>query len=219
MIALASLLLSTPVHADALDIRISGMICGSCEQKITEQLDDLSFVESVTVSFDKKKACAEVNTAVDKDAVIRVIEELGYTVSTLDVTEKCDLPAVEAPQNWADKSGLDVQIISRGETVKLHDHRAGDKFTVYDFGAPWCSPCHGAEVLMKQYMSDHADVAVRAIVLGGSDARTSFALPVAKQHLSSAPGIPYFVVVAPNGKTIYRGVDLPKALKQIDKRR
>lgn len=219
MIALASLLFTVPAHADALDIRISGMVCGSCEQKITEQLNELSFVESVTVSFDKKKACADVNSSVDKEVVIGVIEELGYTVSTVNVTEKCVLPTVEAPQNWADKSGLDVQIISRGDTVELTDHRASDKFTVYDFGAPWCTPCHGAEVLMKQYMADHADVAVRAIVLDKSDARTSFALPVAKQHLSSAPGIPYFVVVAPNGKTIYRGVDLPKALKQIDKRR
>ena len=93
------------------------------------------------------------------------------------------------------------------------------KFTVFDFGADWCGPCHAAEKLLKAYMGDHADVAVRAIVLEGKTPKISFSLPVVHQHLSGAAGLPYFVVYSPAGKRVYRGIDLPKALRKMDKKR
>jgi len=211
--------LTSSAWASMLDLRIGDMICNTCEGKISEALDELPFLESTTVSCDLGQACAEIKGPIDENVVSSTLKGLGYSLLSIEEVELCELQKSSTPQNWQDSGALDVQIISSGETVELDDHRSEGKFTIYDFAAPWCGPCHVAEKLLKQYLSDHSDTAVRAIVLDSKDPKTSFNMPAAKQHLSSAPGLPYFVVVDPKGKVIYRGVDVPKAMKQIDKRR
>ena len=217
MVFLLYSLTTVSSYADQIDVRISGMVCGSCESKIAEKLDSLPFVENTKVSFDDGRACAELSGEMVEADVISALEGMNYTVAAIAKTDACLLSG--PPRNWADVADYDAQVISRGEPVVLEDHRVGSKFTVYDFGAPWCAPCHGAEILLKQYMSEHPDVAVRAVVLDAANAVDSFDMPAAKQHLTNAPGLPYFVVVSEKGKTIYRGSELPKALKQMDKRR
>jgi len=213
------LLLTSSAWATLLDVRITDMDCQGCEAKISKALDNLPFLDSTNVSYDAGQACAEINGAVVDSAVSSVLQNLGYTVTSIKSTEHCDLSKTALPKNWAEFGELDVQIISTGANVTLDEHRSPDKFTIYDFGAPWCGPCHVAEKLLKQYLADHTDTAVRAIVLNSQDAKASFNMPAAIQHLSGAPGLPYFIVVNPKGKVIHRGVDLPKVLKQIDKRR
>ena len=205
--------------ASNLDVQIQDMHCTACEAKVAKALDALPFLANTTVSFALGRACAEVEGTVDKTAVVTTLTDLGYTIPAVEETTDCDLSQATLPKNWADTDGLDVKVISWGDRVELSDHRAKDKFTIYDFGAPWCSPCHAAEVLLKQYLQEHADVAVRAIVLNSPDPKTSFNMPAAAQHLMNAPGLPYFIAINPRGKVISRGVDLPKVLKQIDKRR
>ena len=75
------------------------------------------------------------------------------------------------------------------------------------------------EKLLRDYLSDHPDVALRAVVLDAQDAKTSFDMPVVAQHLQTAPGLPYFILVNPKGKTIARSVDPARILKKIDKKR
>ena len=202
-----------------LDLRIGDMICNTCEGKIAEAIDGLPFLDSTTVSCDLGRACAEIQGPIDESVVALTLKDLGYSLLSIEEIEHCELPTTAAPQNWEERGDLDIQIISSGETVELDDHRSEGKFTIYDFAAPWCGPCHVAEKLLKQYLTDHNDTAVRAIVLKSKDPKTSFNMPAAKQHLSTAPGLPYFIVVDPKGKVIYRGVDVPKVMKQIDKRR
>ena len=212
-------LLASQAWADVISLQIEDMICTSCEPKIAVGLDELPFLTNTKVSFAMKKACSEISGPVDEKAIASVFTELGYNIPTIQETEACDLQPVSTPKNWADTDGFDAAIISSGEAIELSDHQAKDKFTIYDFGAPWCAPCHAAEKLLKQYLQDNPDVAVRAVVLDSPDPTTSFNMPAAKQHLMSAPGLPYFIVTNSNGKVISRGVDLPKVLRQIDKRR
>ena len=73
--------------------------------------------------------------------------------------------------------------------------------------------------MLKDYLRDHDDVAVRAIVLDSQNPKESFAMPAAHQHLRSAPGLPYFVVVNAKGKAVFKGSDVAKLLKKIDKKR
>ena len=44
-------------------------------------------------------------------------------------------------------------------------------------------------------------------------------MPIVAQHLQTAPGLPYFILVNPKGKVISRSVDAAKILKKIDKKR
>ena len=80
-------------------------------------------------------------------------------------------------------------VVSHGEAVDLTKLAAAGKFTVYDFGAPWCEPCYGVADALKVYLGQHNDTAVRAVVLDAGDPKQSFALPVVKQYLEFAAGL------------------------------
>lgn len=215
-----ALIAALPARAEVVLIELEGMTCNHCESKVEEALDKLEFLTNVGASLPGKKACAELTGALDTPAITATIAELGYTVIAQDLLESCpDIADTGAPGNWGETSGVDARIISTGNEVDFEASLVPDKFTVFDFGANWCAPCHAAEKLLKAYMGDHPDVAVRAIVLEGKTPKNSFAHPVVHQHLSGAAGLPYFVVYSPEGKRIYRGVNLPKALKKIDKKR
>lgn len=206
-------------QADTIRVGIEGMVCVSCELKITEGLKKVDALANLKVSASANMMCADVIGPIDEVAITGTMTELGYTVTSLTRAPDCTMDERKYPINWVEKEGLDAAIISRGEVVDLATHRAENRFTVYDFGAPWCGPCHVAEKMLKDYMRDHADVAVRAIVLDSDNAKNSFAMPAAQQHLMSAPGLPYFVVVAPDGRTVYRGSDVARALKKMDAKR
>ena len=213
-------ILLTAAHADSdgfARVKLAGMTCVTCEQKITKNLDALPFLENTRASTPLQTACVELTGELNTASITGAIEDLGYTVTSINMVEECELESGGLLKNWDQTDGLDVQIISTGEEVILEDFLAPNKFTIFDFGAPWCAPCHASETLLKVYMAEHPNVAVRAIVLDSPDPKTSFSMPATKQHLQSAAGLPYFLVMNPNGKTIYRGTEIDKMLKKLDK--
>ena len=214
-----SLMILSGAQAKDIRVDIDGMFCSTCEPKVTEALNALPFLAEATASTPVSQACAELTGPVDEDAIRNAIAELTYSVTAISVMDECTLEKRRYPDNWAETDGLDVVIISRGEEVDLTAHTVDGKFTIFDFGAPWCGPCHVAEKLLKNYLTDHSDVALRAVVLDAQDANASFAMPVVAQHLQTAPGLPYFILVNPKGKTIARSVDPARILKKIDKKR
>ena len=195
------------------------MFCVSCQQKVTSALNKLDFVARSSASTASGTACADLSGAIDNSALTAAITQFGYTIENIELVERCDPNTKRFPANWGSTEGLDAAIISRGETVDLEQHRSDAKWTIFDFGAPWCGPCHAAELLLKAYLRDNADTAVRAIVLDSQDANASFAMPVVEQHLQGAPGLPYFIAVNPDGKTVFRGSDVEKLLQKLDKKK
>lgn len=236
------IVISQNAQATTLQVNIDGMTCVGCQDKVVKALDELSGLSNTQAStaaglactqatpspaeqacaniasVTAANACAAAAHTIRDQAVHSALAELNYTVTGIREVDTCDLDK-HFPDNWADTEGLDAIIISRGERVDLDTHRALEKFTIFDFGAPWCAPCHAAEVLLKTYMKDHPDVAVRAIVLDSQDPKVSYAMPVVSQHLLSAPGLPYFLIMSPDGDTIARGVDVPHLLRKLDRKR
>jgi len=213
------LLLTNPVSAEMLQIGIEGMTCLGCQLKINEALDGIDGIRETEASVAAKAACAQVDGTFSRDEVRKAIEALEYSITTMEIVETCDTSKSRFPDNWSDTAGLDVTIISRGEEVDLEDHRAQGKWTIYDFGAPWCAPCHVAETMLKMYLREHPNTALRAIILDSQTAKESFKMPVVKQHLLSAPGLPYFIVTDEKGKVVFRGSEIDRLLKKLDKRR
>lgn len=209
----------TSAQAEMMRVEIDGMTCEGCAGKVTKALDALSFLSETNTSAPAGTACSTLDGTLDQGAVSAVITDLGYTTKAISTVDTCDTETAKFPANWKDVEGLDVVVISQGDEVELSDHAVAGKFTIYDFGAPWCAPCHVAEKMLKDYLRDHDDVAVRAIVLDSQNPKESFAMPAAHQHLRSAPGLPYFVVVNAKGKAVFKGSDVAKLLKKIDKKR
>jgi len=217
VIILLALLL--PAQAKVLRVDIDGMTCTSCGDKVIAALDKLAFLSKTAAPNPEGMACASLDGVLDKEAVSAAMADLGYTAKAMSITDNCETGDTKFPQNWAEIEGLNVLVISNGDEVELSDHAAAGKFTIYDFGAPWCAPCHVAEKMLKDYLRDHDDVAVRAIILDSQNPKDSFNLPAAHQHLRSAPGLPYFVAVNAQGKAIFKGSDVARLLKKIDKKR
>lgn len=67
---------------EKIELHIEGMHCGACAtgiQMLTSQMDG---VKSVFVDYDDKKGVFEFDTTkVNKDQIIKAIEELGYKAS------------------------------------------------------------------------------------------------------------------------------------------
>ena len=207
--------------AETLVVNIDGMNCISCEGKLTEALEAVPEVSKVTVSFDAKGAC--VAGKADRDAVQQAIAAVGpYEIASIESVERCPprMVAGDKTNPWLSiPEGLDAEIISFGKEVDLAPNLAAGKFTIVDFGAPWCGPCHEVAAELKTYLGAHDDVAVRAITLDADTPKVSFNMPAAQQHLKFAGGLPYLLVFDAHGKRIYKGGDLKAATAAIEKKR
>ena len=219
MLPLLIAFLTAPANANMARVVIDGMICVTCQDKIVGSLEKLDFVDKTSASTASGQACAALSGPMDEKLVRTAITQFGYTIKTLETVTECDPNSKRFPDIWASIDGLDVQVISRGEKVELEAHLTPEKWTIFDFGAPWCGPCHASEKLLRIFLRDNPDVAVRAIVLDAQDANESYAMPAVQQHLQSAPGLPYFVVMDPKGKVMFRGSEVDKLLKKMDKRK
>ena len=202
-------------------VTIEGMTCMACETKVRNALATVEGLGIVTASLTENAACMEVTAPTPSEDVEAAIASISYKALSVEAVDLC--PAALSPgapkRLWANTAGVDVVVISRGEPVDLLDHRVPDKFTVYDFGADWCGPCHISAKRLRAYLSVHPDTAVRVIALDGATSEDSFALPAAKQHLEWAGGLPWFEVYSPDGKRIYKGSNEGKVLSNIEQAR
>jgi copper chaperone CopZ len=217
-IALAS---ADSLPAGRAVVGIEGMTCMSCEAKVTSVLSAIETVGRVGTSASEEAACLELTGDTSLAAINAAVASIDYRVTDTRTVDLCpaSLPLKSRKEAWEGIENLDVQIISRGESVELPAHRTDGKFTVFDFGAPWCGPCTLAAKRLKAYLSAHPDTAVRAIVLDAPNPETSFAMPAAQQYLEWSGGLPYFEVYSPSGKRIYKGNNVGKAMASIDKAR
>ncbi len=206
-------LAGTPDH---LVVHVEGMTCGGCEQRIGQLLGELPEVQAVRASFAHGAACVIGHATAE---VVRSrLEGAGYTVGVIEASDACPpgLDGKGKPSAWSNSHGLDVKIISTGDTFALKAQRVEGRFTVVDFGASWCGPCHALAKRLTAYMQEHDDISVRAVELEGDSPTESFALPVAKQHLAFAPGLPWVIAYGPTGKRIYQGGEVEELITAIE---
>ncbi len=121
------------------------------------------------------------------------------------------------PDPWDVPTDADVRVISRGEAVDPLEHLAAQGFTILDVGASWCVPCHTSARELRAYVEAHPDVAVRAVSLPGTPAE-SLAAPAAAL-IEGRAAVPWFVVYDEDGRVLYQGHRLERALRRIDRKR
>lgn len=61
-----------------IDLNITGMSCNHCVMTIESALTGKPGVKDVKVDLNKKEARITITDAIEPDALISVIEELGY---------------------------------------------------------------------------------------------------------------------------------------------
>jgi copper chaperone CopZ/thiol-disulfide isomerase/thioredoxin len=214
--------LAAPLSAERPTlVTVTGMDCAGCEAEIAEALRGVPGVSAVVASFVDGRACVTVARTVEEQAIRDALGALKLEATAFVAADACPgaVARPSARDPWADVADIDLKTVSTGEDFALADVVVPGRFTLIDFGAPWCGPCHAAVKVLHPYVQAHPDVAVRAVSLAGANASAAFATPAAKRWLVDAPGIPWLVVVAPDGKVVYRGQDAADAIRAIDRRR
>ena len=223
-LALAILLSSAPSGTalaggwdTSLVLTVEGMSCEvGCPDKVRASLGALPGVSAVSVDYNASTVCVSPAGAASVDTARKALAVHDYKVPKSHVG---NCPAKKAAPGyhgmWRNTAGVDAKVISRGPKVDLNQARVTDKYTVFDFGAEWCAPCKVVEKKLRAALGNNPLLAVRAIDLG--PIKTAYDEPVYQQHLAFVPGIPWLIVLAPNGKKIYQGQDASKALAAIDK--
>jgi thiol-disulfide isomerase/thioredoxin len=200
---------------------IQGMTCSGCASTVHETLLSSKGISSAVVSHLQGKACIETSGSFDETIVGAALAAAEYKMTGHLAVEKCpDGLSGKLPDPWEEHSeGLRVKTVSQGEEIDLAAQIVDDSYTIIDFGAPWCGPCHEAAEQLAAYLTKHADVAVRAINLAGQEPADSYQQPIVAQHLQYVKGVPWFIIHAPGGKVLYRGMEVGKAMRAIDKHR
>lgn len=195
---------------NAVLVKVGGMDCSGCEQEIVEALASVAAIDKVHASFADGAACVTLKAEVETDAITAALSKAEFTATSVETVSGCAAKGASRDP-WAGATG-DVRGISRGEAVKLEAHLAAGKYTIVDFGAPWCGPCYTAAKTIMAALEGRSDLAVRTVWLDKPDPKASFALPAAKQHLKWAAGLPWFIVYGPDGKIVYQGQEVEQAL-------
>jgi thiol-disulfide isomerase/thioredoxin len=210
-----------PVSSQYLLVQMEGMECAGCNKRLGTVFSGLDWLDEVHASFAVQAACGRLVGTVDEPSLQTALGEGRHKVLGTKVVDVCpEGLRGRLPQPWDGKAeGLDVVTISHGEVVDLDEHLAAGKYTVIDFGASWCGPCHEAADVLATFLEEHSDVAVRAVELGGETAQDSYEQPVVAQHLSYVSGIPWLVVYSPDGKVIGKNRSVEKVMALISKHR
>ena len=193
--------------AHALQVwEIPMMNCTDCTNKVKHAVSNIDGFEIRAISQRKTQICFEGDTV----SFAAKLKDLGYAVTDKKTVDNC--PKVEKTP-WETYSQK-VKIVSTGEEFNYQDHLVAGEYTLFDYGAAWCGPCYSATDRIKAVLAKRTDLSVRVIDLEG-EMEKAFDLPVARQHLAFAAGIPWLVLFDPKGKKVYEGPLVGEALGKL----
>jgi thioredoxin 1 len=175
----------------SLEFQVDGMTCGLCSEAATRALQKISGVTGAKVDLESTKGSLRARREVRADEVRKALEPLGLEARFSGE------PRI-APLSEEEKAGLDIRLASRGEEVRIADHLARGKITIFDYYADWCGPCHLLSPRLERLVRDNDGIALRKIDISDWES------PAAKQATRDfkLPGLPYVRVFGPGGKHI-----------------
>ena len=188
------------------------MTCKPCEEKIQVIVNELNIASQVE-SIDSISKTLCFKTEISQDTAVRLEEELKrikFMVTEKKIVDGCPQEMIHP---WSDVKG-DFETISKGERVSIKKHLVKGKYTIIDFSAVWCAPCHNISSKLKPMLAQRDDLAVRSIELPDNQ-KTAFDAPVVFQHLSQAEGLPYIILFDKRGKKLYEGSDFDELLRHL----
>jgi thiol-disulfide isomerase/thioredoxin len=145
----------------------------------------------VQARFEKHKAELFVSyqaKEIQVPQMVQRISEMGF-VAIQGAGKGAYVPPVKfAPH-------MDVRWISKqGELVKLEEHLASGKVTIFDFSATWCGPCKDVDHSLLALLQKYRNLAVRKINIVDWDR------PIARQYMSQISQLPYLIIFDRLGK-------------------
>lgn len=188
---LAAMGASANESSGVLEFSVAGMTCAGCARTATDALKNISGVREAKVDFDSKKASVTANRNVGRDEVRQALGALGFEV--LFPGEH-----LVRPLSPEEKEGLDIAVASNGGRVKVKDHLAAGKITIFDYYAEWCGPCHLLTPKLERLVLGHETLALRKVDI--SDWKSAAAQQATIEF--GLPGLPFVRIFDSDGKLL-----------------
>lgn len=161
---------------------------------MTAALDGLAGIERIEVELERDAFRVEYRPGdVEVQAILDAVRELGFT------------PRLEASSGVARDVSPVCATLPEPVSGALETARAAGRPLFLDFFAEWCAPCHELE----EEILPHP--AVAQALDGFQFLRVDADESVAAVHCLDVHGLPTIVVLAPNGREMYRQVGLLEA--------
>ncbi|MEO8382368.1 MAG: thioredoxin domain-containing protein [Acidobacteriota bacterium] len=171
---------------------VAGLTCDACETTAREALQKIPGVTKAEVVYATRRARVEASRNVSADEIRRALGTLGFEAHFAGD------PAAVTPLSADERAGLDIRVASSGEAFDVRKQLAAGKYTVIDFWAEWCGPCHVLTPKIERLVQQNPNVALRTVDLKQWDSGA------AKQATKDfkIPGLPYVRVYGPDGKFV-----------------
>lgn len=172
---------------------VLGMSCDGCAKSAEKALKTkIRNILRLEIDFGSKKGFIETASTIEESEIRNALGSLGFEAHFAG-----DLPGPE-PLSEEEKAELDIEIISKGNEVVLEDYLAPGKFTIIDYYADWCGPCHLLSPRLERLVKESNNVALRVIDISNWES------PVAKQATREfkLAGLPYVRVYGQNGRFV-----------------
>jgi thioredoxin 1 len=173
------------------EFEVAGLACDGCAATATDALRKLPGVTKATVTFATRRARVESSRRIED-------VELRLTLAKFGFEARFPGDAVVKPLTPDERARLDIRVASQGEAFDVRKHLARGKYTVFDFWAEWCGPCHVLTPKIERLVQERGNVALRTVDLKQWDS------PAGKQATKEfkVPGLPYVRVYGPDGKFV-----------------
>lgn len=184
---------ATPAHEfETFRFVVYGMTCDACARNAAREMQKLLGVVTANVDFDSKQAKVQAKRATTTFPDIQsALKTLGFEAMTVG-----ERPV--APLADAQRKTLDIQTVSHGERINIREHLARGKFTVFDYYADWCGPCHLLTPKLERLVLKYENVALRKVDL--ADWESAAARQASSEF--QLPGLPFTRVFDDRGNLL-----------------
>ena len=173
------------------EFEVAGLACDGCAGTATDALRKMPGVTKAEVKFATRRARVEASRRIEEAELRAALAKFGFEARFPNDT-------VVKPLTSEERAGADIKVASRGEAFDVRKNLARGKYTIFDFWAEWCGPCHVLTPKIERLVVERANVALRTIDLKQWDSAAG------KQATKEfkVPGLPYVRVYGPDGKFV-----------------
>jgi thioredoxin 1 len=179
--------------AERITFTIVGIDCEGCVGPIRKQLSGVDGVKLVDLKWKEGTATVDVAANFDRGKIRKAMTDLGFE-AVFPGEKRKDIE----PLDPAVLKTLDVAGDPTGAKVDVAKTVVRGKITILDFYADWCGPCHLLETRLHNYMTTHADLALRRVNVGKWD--TAAAKQATREFRAEA--LPYVRVYDGSGRFV-----------------
>jgi thiol-disulfide isomerase/thioredoxin len=173
------------------EFSVAGMVCEDCAKSAQQLLAQIPGVTRATVDLESEAAVVRSTRDLPR-------EEIEEALGTMGFEARFPGDVILEALSDEEKANLDIKMASRGEAIRLAEHLAPGKVTIFDYYADWCGPCHLLSPKLERLLLKYPDLALRTVDIVGWETEA------AKQATNEfdLPGLPYVTLYDRDGSLL-----------------